>query len=86
MKAAAIHRFGPPSALKVNELPVPTPGPEEVLIALAASGVVVWDAVVRMGWWPSGRPAFPLVLGTDGAGTIVAKGARVRSELPLQNA
>lgn len=50
MKAAAIDRFGPPSVLKLNELPVPKPAPNEVLIALTASGVGVWDADVRKGW------------------------------------
>src|SRR5260221_11232888 len=30
------------------------------------------------GWWPEGRPRFPLVLGTDGAGRVAAVGARVR--------
>jgi NADPH:quinone reductase-like Zn-dependent oxidoreductase len=39
----------------------------------------VWDAEVRDGSWrPFGNPKFPLVLGTDGAGIVVAKGARVR--------
>ena len=78
MKAAAIDRFGPPSVLKLHELPVPEPGPNEVLIALHVAGVGVWDADIRKGWWPSGRPKFPLVLGTDGAGVVAAKGARVR--------
>ncbi len=79
MKAAAIDRFGPPSVLKLHTLPVPEPGPSEVLIALYAAGVGVWDAQVRDGSWrPFGRPKFPLVLGTDGAGIVVAKGARVR--------
>jgi NADPH2:quinone reductase len=78
MKAAAIDRFGPPSALKLHTLPVPEPAPHEVLIALHASGIGVWDADIRKGWWPRGRPKFPLVLGTDGAGTVVQKGSRVR--------
>jgi NADPH:quinone reductase len=78
MKAAAIDRFGPPSLLKLHELPRPEPGPNEVLIELHAAGIGVWDADVRKGYWPSGRPKFPLVLGTDGAGTVAAKGARVR--------
>ena len=78
MRAAAIDRFGPPSVLKVRELPIPEPAANEVLIALHASGVGGWDADIRKGWWPSGRPKLPLVLGTDGAGTVVAKGARVR--------
>ena len=78
MKAAAIDRFGPPSVLKLHELPVPEPGPNEVLIALHGAGIGVWDADIRKGWWPSGRPKFPLVLGTDGAGVVAAKGTRVR--------
>jgi NADPH:quinone reductase-like Zn-dependent oxidoreductase len=78
MRAAAIDRFGPPSVLKIHTLPVPEPGPREVLIALHAAGVGVWDTDIRGGWWPAGRPKFPLVLGTDGAGIVVGKGARVR--------
>jgi NADPH:quinone reductase-like Zn-dependent oxidoreductase len=39
----------------------------------------VWDAAIRDGSWkPIPRPRFPLVLGTDGAGIVVARGARVR--------
>jgi NADPH:quinone reductase-like Zn-dependent oxidoreductase len=49
-----------------------------VLIALHAAGIGVWDAEMRGGWWPEKRPKFPLVLGTDGAGTIEAVGAGVR--------
>src|SRR5262249_23662073 len=37
-----------------------------------------WDAAIRGGWWPSGKPRFPLVLGSDGAGTIAAVGGRIR--------
>lgn len=78
MKAAAIDRPGPPSVLTLHELPVPEPAPNEVLIALHSAGIGVWDADIRKGWWPSGRPKFPLVLGTDGAGIVAAKGSRVR--------
>src|SRR2546423_4664813 len=76
MKAAAIGRFGPPQVLTLRSLAVPEPGPREVLIALAGAGVGVWDTHVRDGsWWPGGRPKFPLVLGTDGPGVVVAGGA-----------
>ncbi len=78
MKAAAIDRFGPPSVLTLHELPIPEPGPGEVLIALHAAGVGVWDADIRKGWWPQGRPRFPLVLGSDGAGVVAGRGVRVR--------
>jgi len=79
MKAAAIDRFGPPSMLTLHDVPVPTPGPHEVLIALASAGVGSWDAAIRDGSLRQpGRPRFPLVPGLDGAGVVVAKGARVR--------
>ena len=79
MKAAAIDRFGPPKVLTLHNLPVPNPGPHDLLIAVHAAAVGVWDAEVRNGtWWPGGRRKFPLVLGTDGAGIVAAKGARVR--------
>jgi NADPH2:quinone reductase len=78
MRAVAIDRFGPPSVLKLHTLPIPEPGAHEVLIALHAAGVGVWDADIRAGWWPQGRPKFPLVLGTDGAGVVAGKGSRVR--------
>ena len=79
MKAAAIDRFGPPSALILHELPVPRPGPQEVLIAIDTAGVGSWDTSIRDGSWRKpGRPRFPLVPGVDGAGIVVAKGARVR--------
>jgi len=79
MKAAAVDRFGPPSALTLHEVPVPRPGPHEVLIAIETAGIGSWDASIRDGSWRKpGRPRFPLVPGVDGAGIVVAKGARVR--------
>jgi NADPH:quinone reductase-like Zn-dependent oxidoreductase len=78
MKAAAIDRFGPPDVLTLHTVPTPEPGPGEVLIAVHGAGVGVWDAEIRAGWWPKGKPTFPLVLGTDGAGIVVAKGTGVR--------
>jgi len=79
MKAAAVDRFGPPSALTLHDIPVPRPGPQEVLIAIDTAGIGSWDGSIRDGSWRrSGRPRFPLVPGVDGAGVIVAKGIRVR--------
>jgi NADPH:quinone reductase-like Zn-dependent oxidoreductase len=79
MKAAAIDQFGPPSVIAVRTLPVPRPGPREILIALHTAGVGEWDESVRDGSWkPTGRTRFPLVLGVDGAGIVVMTGRRVR--------
>ena len=79
MKAAAVDRFGPPSALTLHEVPAPRPGPHEVLIAIHTAGIGSWDASIRDGSWRKpGRSRFPLVPGVDGAGIVVARGARVR--------
>jgi NADPH:quinone reductase-like Zn-dependent oxidoreductase len=77
MRAAAIDEFGPPSVLTLHTLPVPTPGPHEVLIAVHAAGVGYWDAKIRDGSWAEDRHRFPRILGTDGAGYIVAEGSGV---------
>ena len=78
MQAVTIDRFGPPSVLQSRTMPVPKVGPSEVLIALHAAGVGIWDAKIRDGTWAEGDERFPLVLGTDGAGVVAARGARVR--------
>jgi NADPH:quinone reductase len=79
MRAAAVDRFGPPAVLTLHTLPVPQPGRNEVLIAVHTAGVGIWDASIRDGSWrPQGlRAEFPLVLGTDGSGIVVARGAGV---------
>ncbi len=79
MKASALEQFGIPQVLTLHTVPVPQPGPGEVLIEVYAAGVGSWDAFVRDGSWrPYGRHRFPLIPGTDGAGVVVAKGPRVR--------
>jgi NADPH2:quinone reductase len=76
MRAAAFDKAGGPEVLSIHQLPVPTPGATEVLIAVHAAGVAVWEADMRQHM--SSRAPFPMVLGSDGAGTIVAVGSEVR--------
>jgi NADPH:quinone reductase len=78
MRAAAIDRFGGPELLTLHSLPVPPLEKGEVLIEVDTAGVGIWDAEMRAGWWPAGRPTFPLVLGSDGAGRVAAVGSDVR--------
>jgi NADPH:quinone reductase-like Zn-dependent oxidoreductase len=77
MRAAALDRFGGPEVLEVRRLRVPVPSSTEVLIAVDTAGVGSWDPDMRDGWSPTGETHFPLVLGTDGAGTVAAVGSRV---------
>jgi NADPH:quinone reductase-like Zn-dependent oxidoreductase len=78
MLAAAIGRYGGPEVLTIHALPVPRVGPREVLIALDTAGVGPWDLEIRDGEIPPRKPHFPLVLGVDGAGVVMAVGPRVR--------
>lgn len=81
MRAVALDRFGGPETLKVQTLPVPEPGADEILIHVEAAGVGAWDPFEREGRFVEvlGREAkFPYVLGTDGAGTVAAVGGKVK--------
>jgi NADPH:quinone reductase-like Zn-dependent oxidoreductase len=81
MHAIAIDHFGGPEQLTLHELPVPTPGPNGVLIKVQVAGVGGWDATERSGAMvqvtPDAVKKFPRILGADGAGTVAAIGADV---------
>ena len=74
MRAWAIGAYGEP--IRLISLPVPKPGPHDVLIRMHSAETGHWDERVRNGEWRMQRP-FPLVLGLAGAGTIAAVGAEV---------
>jgi NADPH:quinone reductase-like Zn-dependent oxidoreductase len=78
MRAAAIDRVGPASVLKIHELPLPKMGARDVMIAVDTAGVGSWEPYQRSGAWVFGKAHFPVILGSDGSGTVVARGARVR--------
>ena len=78
MRAAAIDRTGPASVLKTHELPLPKIRAQDVMIAVDTAGVGSWEPSQRSGEWGVDDAHFPLVLGSDGSGTIVARGARAR--------
>ena len=80
MKAVAIDRFGGPETLRLETLPVPEVGPDEVLIQVDSADVAVWDPFEREGGFAKlygVEPRFPYVLGTDGAGTGNHLGLRI---------
>lgn len=78
MLAVRVHHFGSPSAIVVDDIPVPSPAPDEVLVRVHASGVGPWDAWIREGQSKVGH-SLPLTLGTDFAGTVEAMGSKVDS-------
>jgi NADPH:quinone reductase-like Zn-dependent oxidoreductase len=73
MRAIAVDRFGEDGSL--HELPVPLPGPGEVLVRVTYAGANPADWKIRDGL--RGERSFPLVLGSDFAGVVEATGERV---------
>jgi NADPH:quinone reductase len=76
MKAAVIDKFGGPEELHVASIPVPELSEREILIRVDTAGIGVWDPWLREGGM--GGESFPLVLGSDGSGTVAACGSKVR--------
>ncbi len=72
MKAVVADPIGGPENLKCIDVPVPEPGPGEVLVKLASIGVNFIDVYHRTGLYKV--PESPVRLGNEGAGTIVAAG------------
>jgi NADPH:quinone reductase-like Zn-dependent oxidoreductase len=78
MRAATFDRYGGPEVLHTDTLPVPRPGPTQVLVRLDSAGIGQWDPYVRSGELQLGPSRFPQVIGNDGAGEVVAVGDDVR--------
>ncbi len=76
MKAARIHRFGPPNVIVIENIPRPEPSPGEILIRVEAAGVGPWDALIREGK-SEVSPQPPLILGSDLSGVVEAVGRGV---------
>lgn len=84
MRAWTYRRYGPPDVLRLEELPVPTPGPKDILVRVRATTVNRTDCGFRSAEYVvtrlfSGlfRPKRP-VLGCEFAGEVVAVGAQVQ--------
>jgi NADPH:quinone reductase-like Zn-dependent oxidoreductase len=82
VKAVAYDRYGSPAVLRVEEVPVPSPGPHQVLVEVAATSINLsdWECL-------HGTPAYARIgglrapkhrtLGSDIAGRVAAVGDAV---------
>ena len=75
MKAARVHEPGPSSAIRIESIPVPSPGEDQVLVRVHACGVGPWDALVRSGESDLGQ-TFPLTLGAEISGIVESVGRK----------
>jgi NADPH:quinone reductase-like Zn-dependent oxidoreductase len=85
VKAARIHSFGPPDVVVVEDVPMPSPGPNEVLVRVMAAGVAPWDAIIREGK-SKVSPQPPLTLGSDLSGVVEKVGPGVTGCAPAAEA
>ncbi|MFZ0805653.1 MAG: quinone oxidoreductase [Candidatus Sulfotelmatobacter sp.] len=76
MKAIQVKQVGTADAMELVDLPIPHPKANESVVKLAASGVNFIDVYNREGRY---KVSLPFVLGQEGAGTVTAVGADVKS-------
>jgi NADPH:quinone reductase-like Zn-dependent oxidoreductase len=83
MKAFVLRRYGKQRELQMADVPVPTPGHDEVLVQVHAAGVNQLDSKIRDGEFKLILPyRLPTILGHDVAGEVIKVGARVRQFKP----
>lgn len=76
MKALVFYEHGELDVLRYEDVPVPEPGPGEVLVKLEAAALNHLDIWVRRGW-PGLKLKMPHIGGADGAGTVAKLGPGV---------
>src|SRR5947207_4625245 len=73
MKALLCTEFAPPEHLRIHDLPVPTPGPGQVLVRVESSALNFPEALTVQGLYQI-KPHLPWVPGHEIAGTVVSAG------------
>ena len=81
MNAIRIHEFGDPEVLKLEDVPDPKAGANQVVVAVRAVGVNPVDTYIRSGKYAF-KPPLPYTPGADAAGVIESTGSEVRSFKP----
>ena len=78
MKAIVAHEYGGPQVLKLEEVPIPTPKDDEMLVKVFAAGVNSFDGTLRSGKYakPNGTQ-LPWHPGYDIAGVVEKVGGKV---------
>lgn len=74
MKAAVLYKTGGPEALEIERMPMPKPGPNQVLVKVAAAGLCGHDQSDRMGITHVPRP---VILGHEVSGVVTRVGEKV---------
>ena len=75
MKAIQIQQTGGPEVLELVDLPIPVPGPGQVLIRIETTGLNFIEIYFRKGQY---KAALPIVPGSEAAGTVEELGPGVQ--------
>jgi len=76
MKAIRVHEFGGPDCMRLEEVPDPLAGSDQVLVRVHAAGINPVDTYIRSGIHAV-RPKLPYTPGMDAAGVVEAVGMNV---------
>jgi len=74
MKAIRIHAAGGPEAMRLDDVPQPTPKAGEAIVKVDAAGLNYIDVYFRSGMY---KAEYPLTLGLEAAGSVTAVGPNV---------
>ncbi len=83
MRAAVVREYGPPDVIRVEDVAVPRPAPDEVLVEIVAASVNFPDLLIVADRYQVSVPT-PFVPGSDLAGTVVEVGDGVVDLAPGQ--
>jgi len=76
MKAIRVREFGGPEVLRLEDVPTPHPGPEQVVVRMHAVGINPVETYIRAGKYAR-LPELPYTPGNDGAGVVEQVGTNV---------
>src|SRR5262245_4760556 len=77
MRAIVIHSYGGPEVMKLENVALPEPAEDEVLIRVAAASITPVAVAIRKGYLEKLVGNFPLILGMDAAGIVEKVGNKV---------
>ncbi len=77
MRAVVLRSHGGPEVLTIESVPDPEPGPDEVVIDIAATAINRADVLQRMGLYPDPRKMQPEIPGLEFSGIVSKLGSRV---------
>jgi len=80
MQAVRLNELGGPEKLHIEELPQPTPGTSQICVRIERAAFNRRDIFITQGKYPG--ITLPLTLGSDGAGTVAARGDGVTTHAP----